>query len=80
MVNPAEALPSQQSAAALVAGQPGAWLQVGIHALGRGALIGVGLAVAGVPARYLLRAALGGTVAIELFVIMHELATKGKTT
>jgi hypothetical protein len=66
------ALPSQQSAAALVAGQPGALLRVLLDAGGRAALIGIGLLVLKVPDKYVVRGALGGTLAIEAFVLAHE--------
>jgi hypothetical protein len=66
------ALPSQQSAAALVAGQPGAALQVALDAGGRAALIAVGLLVLKVPDKYVVRGAIGGTLAIEAFVLAHE--------
>lgn len=71
-------LPSQQSAAALVAGQPGAWLQVSMHAAARGALIGLGAALLGVPEKYWVRAGVGGTLAVEVFVLVHEWVQKGK--
>jgi hypothetical protein len=72
-------LPSQDSARALVQGVPGAWLQVALHAAARGALIGAGAAAAGLPQKYWVRAAVGGTLAVELFVLMYELANRKPT-
>lgn len=65
-------LPSQKSAAALVAGQQGAWLQVALDVGGRAALIGLGLLILRVPDRYVIRGAAGGALAIEAFVLAHE--------
>ena len=67
-----EPLPSQSSAALLVGGEPLAILPVIAHAAGRGALIALGAAIAGVPFRYALRAGVAGGIVIEAFVIMHE--------
>jgi fatty acid desaturase len=65
-------LPSQSSAALLVAGEPLAILPVLAHAAGRGALVAIGACLAGVPFKYALRAGVAGAIVIEAFVIMHE--------
>lgn len=65
-------LPSQQSAAALVAGDQGAWLRVALDAGGRAFLIAVGMMALKVPDKYLLRGAVGGALVIEAFVLGHE--------
>lgn len=70
-------LPSQQSARALVRGEPGALLQVALHAGARAVLIGVGLTLAGVPSRKVVSGAIGATLAIEAFVLGYELTQKG---
>jgi hypothetical protein len=69
-------LPSQDSARALVQGVPGAWLQVALHAGARAALILAGVAALKVPEKYWLRTALGGTLAIEVFVLAFELSNR----
>lgn len=73
-------LPSQESAANLVEGKEGAWLQVLMHATARGALIGAGAAILGVPEKHWVRAGIGGTLAVELFVLAHELLNKKAAT
>jgi hypothetical protein len=74
----ASILPSQQSARDFVHGVPGAWLQLLLHAAARGALVGAGVAAAGVPSKYWLRVALAGTLAIETFVLVHEFTNKDR--
>lgn len=69
-------LPSQQSAQALALGVDGAWLQVALHTGARAFLIGAGAAALGVPEKYWVKAAVGGSVAIEVFVLAHELWSK----
>lgn len=69
-------LPSEQSAKALVAGQDGAWLQALLHMGGRAFLVGAGAAAAGVPSKYLVKTAVGGTIAIEAFVIAYAYWTR----
>lgn len=73
------ALPSQQSAAALVAGDEGAWLRVSLDAGGRAFLIAVGMLALGVPDRYLLRGAVGGALVIEAFVVGYEYLQRNQT-
>lgn len=63
-----EPLPSQQAAADLLAGKPGAAFQVAGTMLGRALLIGAGLYIAG-ERKNLERNALAGAVAIEVFVL-----------
>jgi len=65
-------LPSQRSAALLVAGEPLAIVPVLAHAAGRGALILVGALLAGAKLETATRAAIGGGLMIELFVVLHE--------
>lgn len=76
----AEPLPSQQSAANLVAGKSGAWLEVTMHAAARGALIGLGAALLGVPEKYWVKAGVGGTLAVEAFVLIHEALNRSNNT
>lgn len=64
-------LPSGDSAEALVKGDAGAAPTVLFHTLGRAGLIGVSLAVAGMPAdRKLVRYSLASAVGIEAFVLV----------
>jgi hypothetical protein len=72
MSTAAPCLPSQSSAALLVAGEPLAIFPVLAHAAGRGALIAIGASLAGVPFRYAIRAGVAGAIVVEAFVIMHE--------
>lgn len=65
-------LPSQRSAQLLVSGEPLALPSVLAHAAGRGALIFVGALMFGARFDAAARAALGGAVAIELLVVLHE--------
>jgi hypothetical protein len=65
-------LPSQQSARELVSGVPGAWLPVAIHTLGRAWFIGLGLGLARVPSKYIVKGAIAGSVIVELFVLGHQ--------
>ncbi len=51
-----------------------------MHALARGALIGAGAAVLGVPEKHWVRAGIGGTLAVEAFVLIHELLNKKAAT
>lgn len=62
-------LPSQSSAYDLVAGKPGALPRVIGHALGRAAIIGVGLYAAGAR-KGIVRLAIGGSLSIEAFVLL----------
>jgi phage-related tail protein len=71
-------LPSQQSARTLVQGEPLALLPVLAHAAGRGALIFVGALIAGAKPETAARAAIGGALTIEAFVLLYEL--KGQTS
>jgi hypothetical protein len=72
-------LPSQVSAAALVAGDWSAAPTVVLHVLGRGALIAGGFALVGErdPKR-LIGGSLAGSALIELFVLIHELTQRSK--
>jgi len=75
---PAMPLPSQSSAAALVAGDITALPTVALHLAGRAALIGAGMAIlAGErdPKR-LIGGSLAGSAMIELFVLIHELVNR----
>jgi hypothetical protein len=65
-------LPSQQSAALLVQGEPLAIVPVLAHAAGRGALIFVGALMFGAKMDTAARAAFGGALMIELMVVLHE--------
>lgn len=69
-------LPSQDSARALVEGVPGAWLQVILHAGARAALIAAGAAALKIPEKYWIRAAVGGSLAIEAFVLAFEYSNR----
>jgi hypothetical protein len=71
-------LPSQQSARSLINGEPGAALQVALHAGARAVLIGTGLLLAGVPDKHVIKGALGATLAIEAFVLGYELAGRNQ--
>jgi hypothetical protein len=62
-------LPSSRSALAFVRGEEGSTLAVVGHTLGRAALIGVGLAIAG-EREHLARNSLMGAMAIESFVLL----------
>lgn len=73
-------LPSQSSAAALVAGDMTAAPIVVFHLLGRAAIIAAGMAVAGErDAKRLVVSSLAGSTAIELFVLIHELTNQRQT-
>lgn len=71
-------LPSEQSANALVTGQDGAWLQVLLHAGARAFLVGAGAAAVGVPSKYWVKTAIGGTLAIEAFVLAYAYWTRNQ--
>jgi len=64
-------LPSAESAAALVRGDAGALGQVARDAALRGVLLAIGMACLG-ERRHLLRNAIGGTLAIEAFVLIWQ--------
>lgn len=68
-------LPSQSSAAALVSGDFSALPTVALHLAGRGAIIGLGVAVFSGERDVgrLVKVGLAGSAAIELFVLLHEL-------
>lgn len=74
---PTPPLPSQSSAAALVAGDWSALPMVCLHLLGRASLVGAGMALVGErdPER-LVKGALAGAAVIEVFVLIHELANR----
>lgn len=65
-----DTLPSAQSAAALVRGEPGSFLRVLGHTGGRALLIGVGLAVVG-EREHLLKYSIAGALGIEAFVLAY---------
>jgi hypothetical protein len=75
------ALPSSRSALAFVRNEPGSFWPVVGHTLGRAALIGVGLAVAG-ERDHIVRKAVAGAMAIESFVLIwtHHEVTKDRKT
>ena len=64
-----KALPSSNSAAALVSGDLSALPVVGAHLVGRGALLWTGMRLAGLDAPAATRAAVAGTVSIEFFAL-----------
>jgi hypothetical protein len=73
-------LPSQSSAAALVAGDWSAAPTVVLHLLGRSALIAAGLAAVGArDPKILIGGSLAGSTVIELFVLLHELTNAPRT-
>jgi hypothetical protein len=71
-------LPSQSSASALLAGDIGALPMVGLHLLGRAALIGAGIALltGERDGARLVKSSLAGAAMIELFVFIHELTNR----
>lgn len=77
-----EPLPSQQSARLLMQGEPLALFAVVAHAAGRGALIYAGALLFGAKAETAAKAAIGGALVIEAFVLAHEFkgASGGLTT
>jgi hypothetical protein len=66
---PMPALPSGTSAYRLMTGDPSGLLGVVGHTIGRSALVGVGMAVAG-ERKHLVRNALAGALGIEAFVLV----------
>jgi hypothetical protein len=75
---PAPPLPSQSSASALVRGDVTALPTVLLHLLGRGVIIGAGIAAVGGERdpKKLVTYGLGGSIAVELFVLIHELVNR----
>ncbi len=70
-------LPSQSSASALVRGDWSAAPTVALHIVGRAGIIAAGMAVVGErDAGRLTKNALAGSLAIELFVLIHELVNQ----
>lgn len=70
-------LPSQSSAAALVGGDVTALPMVMLHLVGRAALIGTGLAIAGErDAARAIKYSLAGATVIEVFVVLHEVVNR----
>lgn len=65
----AAGLPSGESAARLVRGELEALPLAAVHTLGRAALIGAGLAIAGLRVG-LVKYALAGALSIEVFVLL----------
>lgn len=72
-----DTLPSAQSAAALVRGEPGSFLRVLGHTAGRAALIGVGLAVVG-EREHIVKYAIAGALGIEAFVLGYTYWQEGR--
>lgn len=66
-----DTLPSANSAASLIRGERNALPRVIVHTLGRSAVIGIGLAIVG-QRTHLIRNALAGGIAIELFVLAYQ--------
>ncbi len=65
-------LPSVKSARRFIDGEPGGLAAVALSTAGRAIIIGAGAWVAGVrDTRRLFAAAVGGAVAIELFVLWY---------
>lgn len=62
-------LPSASSAERLVRGEPGALPLVGLHLLGRAALVGTGIALVNGLNMKTMKYALAGSAAIEVFVL-----------
>lgn len=78
-------LPSQSSAAALVAGDWSAAPMVAAHLVGRAAIIGAGLAIVDavhgkVDTERVIWGGLAGSTLIELFVLIHELTNQARRT
>lgn len=69
-------LPSERSAAAVVAGQPGSLGTLLLHALGRAAVIGAGLAIVGARGKDLLEMSFASAGAIELLLLAESLLKK----
>lgn len=72
-------LPSGESASDLVAGKPGAFPRLLAHYLGRSAIIGLGLLVAGARGRDLVIYSLAGSAATEVFVLLYAVL-EGKSS
>lgn len=70
--------PSAYSATALARGEDGALVACALHTAFRACLVAVGMHAAGVPRRELLRAAVGGAVAIEFFLVAYAAHMEGK--
>lgn len=64
-------LPSSTAAYRMIAGDEHALGSVVLSTAGRAALVGAGAWVAGVRGRQLWRAALGGAIGIEVFVLLY---------
>ena len=70
-------LPSQSSAAALVAGDFSAAPMVAAHLVGRAGMIAVGMAIVGErDGVKLIKYGLAGAAVVELFVLIHELTNR----
>lgn len=69
-------LPSSNSAYAVVHGIPGGLLSMGIHFLGRSAIIGTGLLAAGFRGKELLKGAVGGALVMEATLLTWALFQK----
>lgn len=71
-------LPSASSAEDLVAGKEGSLPRVVFHLVGRSALIGLGIAVAGARGKKLIVYSLAGGASIEAFVLAYAAFHKDK--
>jgi len=72
-----DTLPSAQSAAALVRGEPGSFVRVLGHTAGRALLISIGMAVFG-EREHLLRNSVAGALGIEAFVLGYTYWQRGR--
>jgi hypothetical protein len=72
--------PSAYSATALARGEPGALIDCTLHTAFRACLVSVGMYAAGVPQRELLRAALSGAMAIEVFLVAYAAHMEARAT
>lgn len=72
------ALPSGESASDFIEDKPGSTLRLTMHFLGRAALLGTGLYVAGARNKDLVKYSLAGSAAIEVFVLMYAGMNRGK--
>lgn len=64
-------LPSGESASDFLEGKSGSAARLTMHFLGRSALVGVGLALAGLRGKELVKCSLAGSAAIEGFVLAY---------
>jgi hypothetical protein len=69
-------LPSGESASDFLEGKPGSTVRLVTHLVGRAALLGIGLAVAGARGKELVKFSLAGATAIEAFVLVWAAVNK----